>query len=275
MISLYLQFQNLDSPMSSSSERYLLAYMIGILLIVCTLIILFFVVFQKRKNKLILDKVKQQKAFEEELTNTQIEIQEQTLKNIGQELHDNVGQILSVANMNMSILNTQVPETIKASFTETKNAVKEGLSELRLLSKTLNSDVIANRGFIDSVKSEVERLNKLKLLEASVIIEGNPEFFNQPKDSIILFRIVQEFISNTVKYADAETLKINLNFSENKLLLSLKDNGVGFDEKTIDQGSGLINMKSRAALINADLNLSSTQGNGVQLTLTYPYRNLE
>ncbi|MGB6268320.1 MAG: histidine kinase, partial [Olleya sp.] len=265
----------LDSPMSSSSERYLLVYMIGILLIVCTLIILFFIVFQKRKNQLILDKVKQQKAFEEELTNTQIEIQEQTLKNIGQELHDNVGQILSVANMNMSILNTQVPESIKESFTETKNVVKESLSELRQLSKTLNSDVIANRGFVDSVKSEVERLNKLKLLKASVEIDGNPEYLQQPKDSIILFRIVQEFISNTVKYANAETLKIKLNFLEHELQLSLKDDGIGFDEKTIEQGSGLINIKSRAALIDADLDYNSTLGKGVQLILNYPYRILD
>ncbi|RAJ17191.1 sensor histidine kinase [Olleya aquimaris] len=275
MINLFLLLKELDKPISSSSERYLLVYMIGILLIVCTLIILFFIVFQKRKNKLILDKVKQQKAFEEELTNTQIEIQEQTLKNIGQELHDNVGQILSVANMNMSILSTQVPEAIKESFTETKNAVKEGLSELRLLSKTLNNEVIVNRGFVDSVHSEVERLNKLKLLKAFVNLEGNPEFFKQPKDSIILFRIVQEFISNTVKYAEASTLKINLNFLEDKLLVALLDDGIGFNENTIEQGSGLINMKSRAALINADLNLSSTPGEGVQLTLNYPYRALE
>ncbi|WP_397362596.1 sensor histidine kinase [Olleya sp. R77988] len=275
MINFLIQFQKLDSPISSISERYLLVYMIGVLLIVCTLIILFFVVFQKRKNKLIIDKVKQQKAFEEELTNTQIEIQEQTLKNIGQELHDNVGQILSVANMNMSILNTQVPESIKESFTETKNAVKQGLSELRLLSKTLNSDVIANRGFVDSIKSEVERLNKLNLLKATVKIDGNPEYLQQPKDSIILFRIVQEFISNTVKYANAETFKIHLNFLDNQLKLSLKDDGKGFDQKTVQPGSGLINIKSRAALINADLDFTSKIGEGVQLTLKYPYRITE
>jgi len=272
MTNLMIQIQRLGAPMSTSSERYLLIYMIGILLVVCTLIILFFMVFQKRKNLLILDKIRQQKAFEKELTNAQIEIQEQTLKNIGQELHDNVGQILSVANMNMSVLNTKVPDDIKESFTETKNAVKQGLTELRLLSKTLNSDVILNRGFVQSVNSEVERLNKLKLLNASFCTTGFSDQFNQPKDGILLFRIVQEFISNTVKYGKASNLSITADFSESTLQLVLQDDGIGFDYKTIEQGSGLINIKSRSELIQAELDYSSKIGEGVLLSLTYPYR---
>src|SRR5690606_14410420 len=149
-----------------------------------------------------------QQQFEEEISNTQVEIQEQTLKNIGQELHDNIGQLLSVANMQLSILNTQVPEDIKESFTETKNVIRDSLGEVRALSKSLNSEVIANRGFQLSVQNEIERLNKLKLLNAQLIIEGNPENFKNSKDSIILFRILQEFLSNTIKYAKASNVLI-------------------------------------------------------------------
>jgi hypothetical protein len=89
---------------STSSERYLLVYMIAVLVIVTTLVIVFFVVFLKRKNKLMLDKIEQQQAFEEEIIQAQTETQEQTLKNIGWELHDNIGQLLSFANMQLSIL---------------------------------------------------------------------------------------------------------------------------------------------------------------------------
>src|SRR5690606_8643446 len=144
--------------------------MVSILIILCGLIVVFFVVFQKRKNKLIMEKIRQQQQFEEEISNTQVEIQEQTLKNIGQELHDNIGQLLSVANMQLSILNTQVPEDIKESFTETKNVIRDSLGEVRALSKSLNSEVIVNRGFQLSVQNEIERLNKLKLLNAQLII---------------------------------------------------------------------------------------------------------
>lgn len=264
--------QQIEKPVSSSAERYLLVYMICVLLIVCTLIILFFVVFQKRKNKLILDKIKQQQAFEEELAQTQTEIQEQTLKNIGQELHDNVGQILSVANMNLSILSTQVSEDIKESFVETKDAVKEGLSELRALSKSLNSDVIANKGLQQSIENEVRRLNKLKLLSTDLELKGNSENYEESKDSIILFRIIQEFISNTVKYSSATKLIIELDYKNDRLQILATDNGKGFDMATAEKGSGLLNMQNRANLINATYDLSSKVGEGVKLKLVYLYK---
>lgn len=261
-----------DRAVSTAAERYLLVYMLAVLIIISSLIIIFFVIFQKRKNKLLLDKIKQQQAFEEELSNTQIEIQEQTLKNIGQELHDNIGQLLSVANMQLSIMSTQVEETLREQFSETKNVVKESLSEVRALSRTLNSDVIINRGFQQSVESEIERLNKLKIVEATITINGNQEAFVYNKDSIILFRIFQEFISNTIKYASAKHLKIELNYQKDKLIMVVSDDGKGFDLNNIEKGSGLINMESRAQLIQSDFQLNSELDKGTELKLIYPYR---
>ena len=261
-----------DPKISTPAERYLLVYMLGVLIIITSLVILFFIVFQKRKNKLLMDKIKQQQAFEEELSQTQLEIQEQTLKNIGQELHDNVGQILSVANMNLSILSTQVSEDIKESFVETKDAVKEGLSELRALSKSLNSDVIANKGLQQSIENEVRRLNKLKLLSTDLEIRGNSDSYKDSKDSIILFRIIQEFISNTVKYSNATKLIIEMNYKSDSLKIVAKDDGKGFDVATAEKGSGLLNMQNRATLINATYDLSSKPGDGVKLELKYLYR---
>jgi len=269
ILFLRLNTQNV----STAAERYLLAYMVGVLLIVCSLIIIFFIVFQKRKNKLLLDRIEREQAFQEEISITQIEIQEQTLKNIGQELHDNVGQILSVANMNMSILAMQVPAELKESFTDTKNAVKDSLSELRALSKTLNSDYISNRGFQESITGEINRLNKLKLVDATIAIVGNSKLFTEGKQSIILFRILQECISNTIKYAQASTFKVVLNYTEEALIISAEDNGKGFDMTSEEKGTGLINMKNRAELINAEFKLTSSQGNGMQLELKYPYQD--
>lgn len=265
----------LQGPVSTSAERNLLIYMVSVLFILFGLIVLFFIVFTKRKNKLVLEKIKQQQAFEEELSNAQLEIQEQTLKNIGQELHDNIGQLLSVANMNMSILSTQVSDELKESFTETKNVIKESLGEVRTLSKSLNNEVIASRGFQNSVKNEVDRLNKLKLLKAELSIKGNPENLNNTKDSIILLRILQEFFSNTIKYANASTISIDLTYNYDKLEIKVQDNGKGFDINEVEKGSGLINMNSRAGLIGVDLNLFSERGKGTTLDMVYPYRKEE
>ncbi|WP_255572997.1 sensor histidine kinase [Hanstruepera marina] len=275
MINQLLVLLELQKPVSTSAERNLLIYMVGVLLVLCALIIVFFVVFQKRKNKLIRDKILQQQAFEEELSNTQIEIQEETLKNIGQELHDNIGQLLSVANMQLSIMAASVDDAIKNQFIETKDVVKDSLREVRALSKSLNSDVIANRGFLESIKNEVDRLNRLQLIKAEFKVEGDSTKLQNNKDSIILFRIFQEFLSNTIKYASAENFMVTLQYLDDKLIIKSEDNGKGFDVKTIESGAGLLNMDNRSKLVKANFKLESAPGKGTSMIIDYPYRVAE
>lgn len=254
---------------STDAERYLLVYMIGVLLIVSALIIIFFIVFQKRKNKLLFEKFRQQQEFEEELTKSQLEIQDQTLKNVGQELHDNVGQLLSFASMQLNLISTLVKDSVKEKVDDTKDVISNTIQEVRALSKSLNSDVIANFGLLESIQNEVDRMNKLNVIKAELSIVGKPVTLKNKKDEIILFRIVQEFFSNTIKYADAKHLKVLLKYSADELMISLSDDGMGFDESAIDLGSGLINMKSRAELINTHYKLESASNKGTDLELNY------
>ncbi|GAA4898637.1 hypothetical protein GCM10023311_24560 [Flaviramulus aquimarinus] len=262
--------QTTERLASTAAERYLLVYMIAVLVIVTILVIVFFVVFQKRKNKLLLDQIKQQQAFEEEITQAQTETQEQTLKNIGWELHDNIGQLLSFANMQLSILKMQVEEDVKGKFKDTSDALKESLSEVRALSKTLNNEVVLNIGFEKSITNELNRLKKMKFTSAELEIIGDTVEFSNRKHEIIIFRILQEFLSNSVKYSQAKNLNITLNYQPKQLTITAKDDGKGFDINTVEKGSGLINMKSRAGLINATLDLTSKPNAGVELILNYP-----
>ncbi len=270
MINNLILLLSQERQVSTASERYLLIYMIAVLVIVTSLVILFFVVFLKRKNKLLLDRIKQQQAFEEEITQAQTETQEQTLKNIGWELHDNVGQLLSFASMQLSILKMQVEDDVKGKFKDTSDALKESLSEVRALSKTLNNEVVLNIGFEKSITNELNRLKKMKFTSAELKIKGEKIEFSNKKHEIIIFRILQEFLSNSVKYSEAKNLNITLDYEPERLIITAKDDGKGFDINAVEKGSGLINMKSRAALIHAKLNLTSKENEGVQLTLEYP-----
>lgn len=258
-------------PTSSESERYLLIYMIGVLIVVTTLVVLFFIVFQKRKNSLLLDKILQQRAFDLELSNAQTEIQEQTLKNIGWELHDNVGQLLAAASMQLNILKTKLNVDGNENFTEASDFVKQSLKEVRMLSRSLNNEVILNIGFEQSITNELNRLKKMKFASAELQVKGDVVPFNDKKHEIIIFRILQEFFSNTVKYSNAKNLTVTLNYLVDKLLLVATDDGKGFDTDTVEKGSGLLNMKSRAELINTTYNLTSKPGEGVKLQLEYPF----
>src|SRR5690606_10533691 len=257
-------------PKSSDAERYLLMYMIVVLVVVSSLVILFFVVFLKRKNKLLLDKMKQEQAFEAEIATAQTETQEQTLKNIGWELHDNVGQLLSFASMQLSILKMQVSDDVKEKFKETSDALKESLAEVRQLSKTLNNEVVLNIGFEKSITNELNRLKKMKFASAELRVMGEKQPFVDRKHEIIIFRIIQEFLSNSVKHSDAENLSITLDYQSNTLIITMKDDGKGFN-MDVEKGSVLLNMKSRATLINANLDLTSQPNEGVTLTLNYSF----
>ena len=265
--------QTTERLTSTASERYLLLYMIAVLVIITTLVVVFFIVFQKRKNKLLLDKIKQQQAFEEEIAQVQTETQEQTLKNIGWELHDNIGQLLSFASMQLSILKMQVTDDLKDKFKDTSEALKESLSEVRTLSKVLNNEVILNIGFEKSITNELNRLRRMKFTSAELKIIGVKVDFADKKHEIIIFRILQEFLSNSVKYSEAKNLNIILNYQSNNLIITATDDGKGFVVNEIEKGSGLINMKSRAALVNAKLELKSKPNEGVRLIINYPFNN--
>lgn len=254
----------------NKEEIALIGYVIFALLLLSTMIILFFVTFQKRKNKLLLEQIEQQKRFDEEISRTQSEIQEQTLKHVGWELHDNVGQLLAYANMQLKMVTSKAPEDLKAKLEDASLSVKESLKEVRSLSKSLNNDVLLNMGFEESISNELSRLKRMKFSSAELSVKGNTKTIEDKKHEIILFRILQEFFSNSVKYSEAEVINVTLDYHENQLVITASDNGKGFDINTSEKGSGLINMKSRAELINATYDLQTEPNDGVTITIKYP-----
>jgi signal transduction histidine kinase len=256
----------------STEEIALISYVIFFTLALLVVFVVFFITFQRRKNKLMLDKLNQQKAFDQELVRTQQEIQDETLKHVGRELHDNVGQILSYATMQMNAVVKNVPEALSPRANEAAQALKNSLAEVRALSKSLNSDVIYNLGFDKTLTNEIERLNKIGELEASLSIVGDKVNFENKKDEIILFRILQEFYSNTLKYAEASELRTSIIYNPQNLIVEVTENGKGFDINTVEKGSGLINMEKRSEMIRAKFTIESQIGEGTKLTLEYPFQ---
>lgn len=240
-------------------------------IVMVVVIIVIFSVFQNRKIKLLLEKRADEIRFEEEIIKSQLETQEQTLQNISWELHDNVGQLLSVAKMQLNILQPNVANEQQNILDETSDIISRSLTEIRTLSKLLNPETVKNMGLEQAIELELHRFNRLNFLEADLEINGIAKPINQ-KDEIILFRILQEFLSNTIKYARAKSLKVSLTYTDEALTIIAKDSGIGFNEDEVMKGSGLINMQSRAKLINTGFTLKSKKNQGVTLTLIYPLK---
>ncbi|WP_299678735.1 sensor histidine kinase [uncultured Tenacibaculum sp.] len=225
-------------------------------------VITLFVVFSRKKNRLLREKSQEKKRFEREIAETQIEIREETLRNISWELHDNIGQLLTLAKIQ---LQNATPE----SLDDISETITKSLNEIRSLSKLINPEFIKNIALKDALQLEVERFNRLQFIKASLYISGEEKELNQ-KHGIILFRILQEFFSNTIKHARGSKLEVYLNFELDKLTIKAIDDGVGFNMEEIQQkGIGLENMKTRAKLINADINLESKPNIGTELNIYY------
>tara|TARA_R110002020_G_scaffold454448_6_gene670136 strand:+ start:55167 stop:55955 length:789 start_codon:yes stop_codon:yes gene_type:complete len=259
-----------EEVINSEELQVLIAASSVVLLILLITVVCLFLIFQKRKLKFIDEKNAAEKKYIEEVARTQIEIQENTLKNVSWELHDNIGQLLSVANMQLNMLQADLKEVLH--ITEVKSLVAQSLQEVRALSKSLNNEVLNNVSLIESIENELSRFERINFLKTELKIDGT--VWDIPKnDRVVLFRIVQEFFANVIKHAKADLLVVNLSFSQDLLQIDMHDNGVGFDMDTISKNSGLLNISSRAKLIGAQLDITSKPKTGTYLKMKY-FRNV-
>ncbi|MBC8756337.1 LPXTG cell wall anchor domain-containing protein [Kordia sp. YSTF-M3] len=228
-------------------------------------IIALFLVFIKRKNKLLTEKELAKREFENAIAETQIEIREQTLRNISWELHDNIGQLLTLAKIQLHQI-----EGCNEDISEVTETISKSLTELRALSKLINPDALKNIMLPEALSLEVARFNRLNFIEATLTIKGEEQIIDD-KAEIILFRILQEFFSNTIKHAKASKLDVTLTYENRRLTITAKDNGKGFNksEDASNKGIGLLNMKSRGKLIGAEIELESQLEKGTELTIIH------
>ena len=131
-----------------------------ILILVNVFVVVLFSVFQRRKNKLLEDQQEAKKKFESEIAETQIEIREETLRNISWELHDNIGQSLTLAKIQ---LQNESSENIK----EVSEIITKSLNELRALSKLINPEFIKNIELKEALQLEIDRFNRLNFIKSS------------------------------------------------------------------------------------------------------------
>ena len=233
-----------------------------VLLLGLTLVFLFLFI-QRKKQKYLLERKETKANYEKELAKSQNEIRERALENLSWEIHDNVGQLLSVSKMQLNRLEIKVAEANKPAIIEVTQLVGKSLQDLRALSKSLNPVSIKNIGLLKALELEISRYNRLNFVKAKLEVVNEPFRLDKEKETI-LFRIVQEFITNAIKHAKATELNVKLTYENEELEITVKDNGVGFDinKKSTKKGIGLLNMRGRAKLINAEFNMTSEKGKG-------------
>lgn len=206
--------------------------------------------------------------FEQELLQTQIEIQEQTLKTISQEIHDNVGQVLSLAKLNLNTFEANPEGKLK----NTKELVSKAINDLRDLSRSLHGDKIAEIGLQEALTNELRVLQNTGQFETQLKVTGET-YKLEPQKEMVLYRIVQEALHNSVKHAKAARLQVFVNYQPALFILTITDDGRGFDLSGLQfskTGIGLKSMNNRAALIGGKFSIDSAAGKGTSISIEIP-----
>lgn len=254
--------------MFDNSNEILVTILAGTAILLLTSItIIFLVVIFRRKQKEYLRKREWlQENFRKELLKVQLETQEQTFHTLSQELHDNIGQVLSLVKLNVSLIERQLQDSDKESINQTKTLLNTAISDLRNISKTLNTDYVKGMDLQESVERELELLKKTQKFETYLELQGAP-FSISPERRLILFRIIQESLNNIVKHAKASVISVSLQYHDEMLTIRIKDNGIGFDQESIAKGVGMLNIEHRSKMIKSDVNIESVSGEGTTITI--------
>ncbi len=248
-----------------------------VFLVLAGFVIFFIVMYMRRKQKNLIEKQQLKSQYQQELLRTQLEIQEQTLRTISQEIHDNIGQVLSLAKLNLNTMEIDKKEELQEKIVDSKKLVSKAIQDLRDLSKSMNTDNIEAIGFVKAIEYELELIRKTGF-KTELNVEGNVIRL-EPQKELILFRIFQEVLNNIIKHAEANSILSKIQYAPHQIRISIKDNGKGFDLTPMNDNSlssyglGIRNMHNRARLINSDFTMSSTTGEGTEVVITVPLNN--
>ncbi|WP_293787391.1 sensor histidine kinase [uncultured Pedobacter sp.] len=260
--------------MQNDQDREVLFVIIPSIIIFFALssaIVFFMLYFQKKKFQYAKEKGELEKQYGEQLLQSRLEMQEQTFDTISQEIHDNVGQLLSLAKLQLSLLEKNEVND-KSLITEIKGNVGNALTDLRDIAKSLSTSRIQELSLVQAVEQELQRINRAGDIVCEVKLNGTEHQIAEQR-KIIIFRIVQESLQNILKHARATEVKVGFDFAE-QLNITIADNGVGFstvEKAKIDTGLGLLNIVKRARLIMGEATIDSVINNGTKITLTIPY----
>ena len=250
----------------SESNSIIFVYFIGTLgmVLLALSVFFFFVTYQKKmlKKQLELNETKA-KQQEEILLNT-ISAQEKERKRIAQDLHDEVGAMLSVVKLNVGRIERKSEESVaKELAAETKSYLDEVITQVRRISRSLLPPSLEKLGLFFALEELANWVNKAEQLKI-VCRKSGEQFRFDNKKELAVFRIVQELLNNAIKHSEATIIFVSTRFTPDyNLMISISDNGKGFNlEEKMNSGLGLKNLDSRIQIIGAKFKMKSKPGKG-------------
>ena len=205
-----------------------------------------------------------------------MEGQERERKRLAEELHDGLAPLLSTVKINLSALEPDIEKINtqkRKNFHNAKSLLDHSLNEIRTMSKDISPQVLETYGLVVAIRDLCEKINQAQEVELSFYTVGVTD--RMPNSiEIGLYRAAQELINNALKYANAKKITLQLIRHEESVVLTIEDDGTGFDLSLATKGGlGLKNIESRAELLNGIFIIDSSVGRGTSASIEIPLNN--
>ncbi len=237
---------------------YVATAVLGVLAI---FIINFVVMYRKRQVENQAEKRELLTAFQQEKLQATIEIQENTFRQISLELHDNIGQILGLARMQLNN-----SENLREAINNADELLGKAIVEVRGLSHSMHSGRIEEVGLVPAIQDLLEKVEKSGYAKTEFTYDGSDVAGSE--SAILFFRMVQEIVNNIVKHAEASMVKVEISSNNDGSAIIISDNGKGYNMENVHDGIGLRNLRERALLANADIEFQSIPSKGTTVKIS-------
>lgn len=254
--------------MASNSLAFVTRFQVykGVLFMIISAMVIFFVsrrIFERQK--LLQQALAEERIhYRNELAQEVFNAQEAERKKLGEELHDNINQLLGVVKL--YIEHAQVnPAAKDEMLKKSSEYLLQVINEIRSLSKSLVSPTLKDLGLIASIYELIESIQETKTIQIDVNTHGFSEENLSEIKKLMVYRILQEQLNNILKHSRAEHVDIELTHEHSNVYLKIEDDGMGFDVKNIRSGLGLKNIRHRLELFKGRMNVESAPGQGCKL----------
>jgi two-component system, NarL family, sensor kinase len=257
--------------LKAPTEFIIVFIIISVLLMLLLVVFITIIIYryQQKQNAYFKDIETLKVSHENTLLQSQLEIQEQTFQNISREIHDSIGQKLTLAKLHLNTLEHNNRDKTILQVNDAINMISEAITDLTDISRSMSSEIILSNGLIKALEFEAAQLQKSGVYNISLSATGHTVFM-AANTELVLFRIVQQVLNNIIKHAQATHIDIRLHYNTVLLTLQINDNGKGFNIDETKPGTGLQNIKKRAALLQGSVTITSTANTGTQIKIELP-----
>lgn len=270
----YLKQENVLLGEKQRANRILFFVILGLFIALLTASY-FIVKYLLRKKKIaeqekIIEQQKSEnllKTQEMHIIDAMIEGQEKERQLIAQDLHDNLGSMLASLRLNFENLRSQTAQENNPLFEKADGLINDAYQNVRRLAHAKNSGVIADRGLIPALKILAEKTSVPKKFEIEIQSFGMNSRLDLTLE-IMVFRAIQELVTNCIKHASASKVLISLTQHQNEITIIVEDNGKGF-AKNINEGMGLSNIRKKIKSYGGTFDIDSSS-NGTTIIINIP-----